>query len=91
MAEPTMGEVARRLDEVARAVEKLVERLEASYVSRGVYDSDQRGTDRRITEIESDLDDSRNFRRQTILALVVMAIPVMVTLGLALFNFARGH
>jgi chromosome segregation ATPase len=56
--EPSNGELARRLDDIARLLQGLVSRAE--------YTADQRHVERRFTEMEHDIAEKRRVHEQDI-------------------------
>lgn len=100
--DPTIAEVVRRLDEVARSVERVAATLESSYVRREVYEAkhealrswarqefqDVRGDIGRIEEARKT---DAAFRRQIMAGAAVGLILLLVNLVLATSNvLARG-
>jgi hypothetical protein len=77
MTEPTMYEIARRLDDVTRRLDSLTTTLEDRYVPRREYEQ-------RVTEVEKDIAAQAAFRRQVAagvlvgLALIVANIFVLI-------------
>jgi hypothetical protein len=101
MNEPTMGEVLRRLDDVARQLDATAKRMhedrlraEQTFVRLDVYNSDRRGDERALSEVQRDVQDVQedrktdvNWRRQVMLALACVAITAIVTAALAVSNY----
>lgn len=72
MTEPTMYEIARRLDDVTKRLDSLTTTLEDRYVPRREYEQ-------RVTEVEKDIAAQAAFRRQ-------VAAGVLVGLALIVAN-----
>lgn len=87
MSEPTLGEVLRRLEDVARRLES----AEATYVRKDVYDARHNNVTRRLDAIERDQEDrekaAETFRRQVLLLVLGISIPAVLSLLLAINNF----
>lgn len=87
VSEPTLGEVLRRLEDVARRLES----AEATYVRKDVYDARHNNVTRRVEQIETEMDarekSAEAFRRQVLLLVIGLAIPAVVSLLLAVNNF----
>jgi hypothetical protein len=64
MTEPTMYEIARRLDDVTRRLDSLTTTLEDRYVPRREYEQ-------RVGEVEKDISAQANFRRQVAAGVIV--------------------
>lgn len=101
MSEPTNGEVMRRLDEVARQLTDVANKMredrlhaESTYVRRDVYDSDRKAEAIRGVEAQKDVDELQRhreadaqWRRQVTLALALTALTAIVTIALAISNY----
>lgn len=83
--EPTLGELLRRLDDVTKANERTVNRLdeltrtlEDRYIPRREYEQ-------RISDVEQDIKDQAAFRRQVaagaLVGLLLLVANVLVTLS----------
>lgn len=82
---PTAGELLRRLDDIARAHERTVKRLddlvstlEDRYVPRREFDL-------RVGEVEKDLEGQAGFRRQVaagfLVGLLLLVVSIVITLS----------
>ncbi|MGZ4520299.1 MAG: hypothetical protein ACXVXP_09730 [Mycobacteriaceae bacterium] len=104
MTEPSTGELVRRLDEVARSIERVASTLESSYVRREVYEAKhealrawarQEFADVRadVARIEADRSSDKAFRRQITVAISSGFVLMILNLLMAASNFlARvGH
>lgn len=91
MSEPTLGEVLRRLDEVANTLTNLASRLDKDYVRKDVYGEWREAMAQRVKDIEAELDekvrDATAFRRQIIVCLVGVGVPAVLAMVLAINNF----
>jgi hypothetical protein len=96
--EPSLGEVLRRLDDVARQMTALAlqmrdDRLEAAatFVRQDVYTANTIALTTRVTKIEADDEakekDAAAFRRQLLFIILAVAIPAIASLLLAVNNF----
>lgn len=78
MNEPTMFEVARRLDEVARRLDMLATTLEDRYVPRREYEQ-------RVGELEKDAASRVGFQRQVtagaLLLLLGIVANIIISIG----------
>src|ERR1700754_155213 len=96
-----MGEVLRRVDDLVREIKALAEQMRddrvhaaQTFVRLDVYASDRRGDALAVTEAQKDLAEMQsnakadaNWRRQVMLALAVLAITTLVTVGIAISNY----
>lgn len=100
MSDPTPAELVRRIEDVAKAMERLTSTLEQSYVRKDVYDAQRRGDNASLrSEIKDVTDDVRElktrtersdaFRRQIIAGIAVSFIGTLFTLFLTL-NYVKG-
>lgn len=98
MSEPTPGEIIRRLDTFITQIQQLSQdqrsdKLEASktYVRKDLYEEQIGNLKRRVKELEEENDAkdkaASDFRRQIAIALIVLALPAVVSLFLAVNNF----
>lgn len=88
---PTTGEILRRLDDQARATERVVmrldqlaEKLEERYLPRGEYAEARMAADQRIKEIEKDIETQAAFRRQVGAGFLVGALLLIMNVVVAL-------
>lgn len=94
--EPSVGEIIRRLDDVSRRlddtskrVDAQSERMEARYVAKGEYLSDRRGDERRLKDLEDDIEKAGAFRRQ-VAAGVLIAVLGFVAQAVITITVLRG-
>lgn len=97
-AEPTLGEVFRRLDEVSRQLSSLADQMgkdrvaaEIVFVRKDVYAAETNSLTTRVTKIEAE-DEARDrdavaFRRQLMFLVLATALPAIAGLLLAVNNF----
>lgn len=97
-AEPTLGEVFRRLDEVSRQLAALADQMakdrvaaEVVYVRKDVYGAETLALTTRVGKIEQDDEirdrDAAAFRRQVFFIVLGSALPAIAGLLLAVNNF----
>lgn len=93
----TLPEVVRRLDDVARSVERLVATLEQSYVRRDVYDARhdalKREVNGQVRELSADIAEIKEarkadqaFKRQMLASMAVVIVGVIINLVMAVAN-----
>lgn len=98
MSDPTVPELMRRLEEVARSVERLVRTMETSYIRRDVYEAKHESIraefNGKVQDIYGDLQDMKEarqqdlaFRRQIMAGASVGIILLLVNLVIATSNF----
>lgn len=98
MSEPTLGEVLRRLDEVARQMTTLSLQLvedrreaAATFVRRDVYEARTESLTRDVSDLKADADakekTAAETRRQFVFLVLGIAIPAILGLLLAVTNF----
>lgn len=96
--EPTLGEVLRRLEQVASELAKVTEQLRtdrveaaATYVRKDVYIAETTSVTVRVGKLEDDNEakekDAAAFRRQLLFMILGIAIPAIGGLLLAINNF----
>lgn len=93
---PTSGEILRRLDDQARATERVVAqldslagKLEERYLPRGEYNEAREGISRRLDEIEKDIETQASFRRQVAAGFMVGALLLILNV-IAALTLLRG-
>ena len=97
-SEPTLGEVLRRLDQVAAQLGSMATKLDTDrvenaniYLRKDVANERHASVVRRVESVETDLEErdrtAESFRRQIIVGLVLAAVPAIVALALAVNNF----
>ncbi|MGZ4663728.1 MAG: hypothetical protein ACXV5Q_01410 [Frankiaceae bacterium] len=82
---PTLGEVVRRLEEVARQLAELTSRLDSTYMRRDLADANRTADERVMKDLRTDLDaivDQQ--RRNRNLAVAGFALPLLVAVLSAL-------
>jgi uncharacterized protein YukE len=103
VTEPTLAEVARRLDGITGQLSNLLARLDSerdraqqTFVNRETYQSDQRLYDAihaalrtDITTLENAAEDDKKWRRAASFNLAVMAVGWLLTIALALLTLTR--
>lgn len=98
--EPSLGEVLRRLEDVSRQLASLAsqmaeDRREAAvtFVRQDVYSSQQQGIERRVGDLERDVElkekTAAETRRQFVFLCLGIAIPAILGLLLAINNFVN--
>lgn len=97
-AEPSLGEVFRRLEEVSRQLAALADQMakdrvaaEVVFVRKDVYAAETLALTTRVTKVELD-DETRDreaaaFRRQLFFIVLAIALPAIAGLLLAVNNF----
>ena len=78
---PTLGEVVRRLEEVASRLQQLTDRLDTTYLRHDVYRAERRADEGRLAVIEGRLDEhdsDRTWLRRA--AITSVAFPLLVTI-----------
>lgn len=100
LTEPSNAEIARRLDDVTRSVERVARSLEESYVRKEVYNARHEAlkasTDAAVLGVQTDIVELREarkgelaFRRQILAGGAVVVIGVLFNLILATSNLVR--
>ena len=79
MTEPSLGEVARRHDNVTRRLDDVVRTLEDRYVPRREFEL-------RVGEVEKDLQAQASFRRQVAAGFVVGLLLLVANIVIALIR-----
>jgi hypothetical protein len=84
--EPTLGEVTRRLDDVARRLEASASKAERVYVRRDTWAANRESDQKDVKAIADRVDDLERadeamgaFKRQLLLALGIAAISALVS------------
>ena len=99
--DPTLGEIMRRLEELARSMQQLASTLESSYVRREVYEAKHQAlysyVDAKTKENTDDIADLKRqrqegqaFRRQIIAGVSVLAIGMVLNLLLVINQITGG-
>ena len=100
--EPTLGEVVRRLEGVAKQIADVASQLSndrllaaQTYVNRETYQSDGRLTDAnhsalklRVANLEEAKEDEQKWRRAASFQLAVVALGWLLTIALAFFAYS---
>lgn len=94
MTDPTTRELliqlqaaVNQIDTLARRLDTLTQTLATTYVPRGEYEEARKGSERRLDDIEKDLDNHAGFRRQVAAGATVGLILIVVTALLAVAKF----
>lgn len=94
---PTMFDILRRLDDQAKATERVVERvellagkLEERYMPRGEYNEARKADAQRISELEKDGESQASFRRQVVAGFLVGAALIISNIVVALTGLRGG-
>ena len=97
-AEPTLGELLRRLEEVVKQLQDISGKMERdrsdaaqTYVRKDVYSAEFQSHERRIKDLESENQDrekqAADTRRQFIFLVLSLAIPVIASLLLSVNQY----
>ena len=93
---PSIAVVITRLDGLVMQISTLTDELrreresnERRYIPRGEYDERAKGVDRRLGEIEKELDVQAGFRRQVQAALIAGFILILVPVIGTVATFTR--
>lgn len=100
MSDPTVPELVRRLDEIARSIERVIRTLETSYVRRDVYDAKHEAIrnefNGKVQDLYAEIKDMKDarqqdvtFKRQIMAGAAVGIILILVNLAIATSNLVR--
>ena len=100
--EPTLGEVVRRLEDVAKQIAAVASQLSndrrdaaQTYVNRETYQADRRLIDAnhtalqgRVVDLEKAQEDEQKWRRAASFQLAIVAVGWLLTIALAFFAYS---
>lgn len=98
MTEPMSApETARRFKHLEDRVTELIQEIREerrnnadTYMRKDIYETRHQELVDDINELKADRREDAKWRRQVALAIVIMAVPLVVTTAIAIFNLVRG-